>query len=110
MKLCGLVPSLLLAIGSAGCVPKPEDALAGSSGPSEEAPPAKAEGPCDAQRVTSFQGRKLTAEVADSMRQQAGAEVVRTAHKNGAITMDYNANRLNIFYDDEKVIVRVDCG
>lgn len=110
MKAAIWVPVAMLAVGVTACVPKPEDALAGSPGPSEEAPGAKSPGPCDAQRVNRLIGRKLTSGTAEAAMNEAGAAIVRTAHKDGMITMDYNADRLNIFYDDANIIVRLSCG
>ncbi|WP_422267038.1 I78 family peptidase inhibitor, partial [Sphingorhabdus sp.] len=38
------------------------------------------------------------------------ADTVRVAPQNGMITMDFSPLRLNIFHDDKKVIVQINCG
>ena len=65
---------------------------------------------CNANNVQSFLGQILSDKLADQMKSRSGASLLRIAHRDGVITMDYNANRLNIFHDDAKVIVRVNCG
>lgn len=92
--------ALLAIVSLAGCIPK-ADAESTS-------PPSTAA--CNADGLQKHVGKTLTAELQKQMQKEAGAAVVRTAHKDGMITMDYNAGRLNIFYDDQNVIARINCG
>jgi Peptidase inhibitor I78 family len=87
------------AIAVAGCIPEAEPET--TPGPN---------GACNADYVQSFVGQTLTDDLGNKMQRKAGASVLRVAHKDGMITMDYNADRLNIFHDDAKVIVRANCG
>ena len=90
----------LAALAVAGCIPKADaDTVSDSSS-----------GACNADPVQSYIGQTLTDDLAAKMQRKAGASVLRVAHKDGMITMDYNAGRLNIFHDDAKVIARVNCG
>lgn len=99
MKIGYLIPVALLAAGLSGCIPKADP---------ETAPPL--EGSCDATRVEKHIGKALTPELGEQMKREAGADRLRIAHKDGAITMDYFAGRLNIFHDDARIIVRANCG
>jgi Peptidase inhibitor I78 family len=99
MKSVLLAPVALLAVGLSGCIPKAE---------METASPAS--GTCDASRVEKSIGKALTPDLGEKLKREAGAELLRTAHKDGMITMDYNASRLNIFHDDANIIVRINCG
>jgi hypothetical protein len=65
---------------------------------------------CDSKTVQSYIGKRFTAVLAEQMRKEAGASIIRTGPKDGPVTMDYRVERLNIFYDDAMLIVIVNCG
>ena len=65
---------------------------------------------CNSKAVERYIGKRFTAVLAEQMRKEAGAAVVRTGPKDGAVTTDYIAARLNVFYNDEMLIAVVSCG
>lgn len=97
----------LVALGA--CVPAADKS---ESSPTAETPAGQPErvNACDASKLDHAVGQMLTADLQKKLQAEAKAEVVRVAPHNGAITMDYNASRLNIFVDDAKNIIRINCG
>ena len=76
--------------------------------PADPGPPPAAEAPdqCKASQYQSLVGSKIT----DLPPKPEGA-VWRTACTQCPVTMDYNARRMNIFFDkDTEVIKQVRCG
>jgi hypothetical protein len=65
---------------------------------------------CDSKKVARYVGKRFTAVLAEQMRKDSGAAIVRTGPKDSPVTMDYVAARLNIFYDDAVVIAIISCG
>ena len=113
------LPGVLLGalVAMTGCIPKSDPAMAtGStsasqgSAPDDEAPTLDIAGGCKADAVQRHVGKPLTDALAAQMKKEAGAQMLRTAHENGMITMDFNSGRLNIFHNDAGAIVRVNCG
>jgi hypothetical protein len=105
-----LIMAMMLTMA---CAPKQTtDTAQGSKGsaPEDEAPTLDILGGCKADGLKRFIGKPLTAALAEQMKKEAGASIVRTGHENGVMTMDFNSGRLNIFHNDAKAIVRVDCG
>lgn len=110
--------ALLLSLGLmvAGCIPKADASAemnapkAEGSKPTDETPTTDILGGCKASGLERYVGKTFTPQLGEEMKKTAGAMMVRVAHENGMITMDYNSGRLNIFHNDAKVIVRVDCG
>ncbi|MBK7162456.1 MAG: hypothetical protein IPH79_08175 [Sphingomonadales bacterium] len=98
---------VLVALGA--CAPAADKS---ESTPAAETPVGQPElaNACDASKLDDAVGRMLTADLQKKLQAEAKAEVVRVAPHNGAITMDYNASRLNIFVDDAKNIIRINCG
>lgn len=96
-------------VGLAACAPA---ANKSESSPAAETPAGQPElaNACDASKLDDAVGQMLTADLQKKLQAEAKAEVVRVAPHNGAITMDYNASRLNIFVDDAKNIIRINCG
>lgn len=104
-------------MAATGCIPKGEAGSATGSGsaskgsaPEEEAPTLDIAGGCKADLVQRHVGKPLTDALAAQMKKEAGAQMLRVAHENGMITMDYNSGRLNIFHNDARTIVKVNCG
>ena len=92
------VPSLT------ACIPAPD---------AESMPSGAADsngGSCNSKAVESYIGKRFTAVLAEQMRKEAGATLLRTGAKGGAVTMDYRPERLNIFYDEAMLIAIVNCG
>jgi Peptidase inhibitor I78 family len=105
MKAILTIPVAILAAGLMACIPKADPERASG----EAAVPA-ANGSCTTAGLDKHIGKTLTPELEKQMQKEAGAAMVRTAPQDGVITMDYYPARLNIFYDDKKAIVRVNCG
>lgn len=89
------IAPLLLAL--AGCAPTTEGAT-------------EAQGPCKAEPVLKYVGQPFKPELAEKMKAEAGAAILRTGPENGPVTMDYNPGRLNIFYSESMKIAVVNCG
>lgn len=86
------------------CIPTP-DAESMSSGATDTNDTS-----CNSKAVESYIGKRFTAVLAEQMRKEAGAALLRTGAKGGAVTMDYRPERLNIFYDEAMLIAIVNCG
>ncbi len=118
MMAKSLLLLVLAASASAGCAPKntgpaaqgPSSQGQKGSAPEDEAPTLDVLGGCKSDGLQRHVGKTLTTALADQMKKEAGAMMLRTAHENAMITMDYHSGRLNIFYNDTNAIVRVDCG
>lgn len=92
------LPALLV-----GCIPHAENMEGGQV-------PPELSGLCNTDKLGHAIGQKLTADLEARLKSEARAALVRTAPHDGAITMDYNPARLNIFVDDTRKIVRINCG
>jgi Peptidase inhibitor I78 family len=90
------------ALTLAACIPTP-DVTEVSTASTESAA-------CDSKAVQSYLGKRFTAVLAEQMRKEAGAALLRTGPKDGPVTMDYRVERLNVFYDDAMLIAIVNCG
>ncbi|HEX4874116.1 MAG TPA: I78 family peptidase inhibitor [Sphingorhabdus sp.] len=93
----------LLTLALSGCIPSAENAEAGQTS-------AEPTGSCDASKLDYAVGKTLTAEFEAKLKNEAKASVVRVAPHDGMITMDYSPARLNIFIDETKKIIRINCG
>ena len=87
-----------------GCIPKPDAERVSTNIKSVETVP------CNSALVQKYIGKRFTAVLAEQMRKESGAIQLRTGPKDGPVTMDYIAGRLNIFHDDEMLIAIVNCG
>ncbi|MFP6850294.1 MAG: I78 family peptidase inhibitor [Pseudomonas sp.] len=89
-------------------------ALAGCSStkpaPSEQASPSNNHGRCNAEAVQNLQGKTISLELVNQAQAQSGAQTTRVLAPNDAMTMDYDAHRLNIDIDEAEVIERMTCG
>ncbi|QTD56816.1 I78 family peptidase inhibitor [Parasphingorhabdus cellanae] len=65
---------------------------------------------CKTDDLETLVGQKATAEIAAGALKQSGAKRLRWIAPDTAVTMDFRQDRLNIEYDDEMVITRVNCG
>jgi hypothetical protein len=95
---------VISALATSACIPAADPGMVSSSSDITDA------AACNSKTVERFVGKRFTAVLAEQMRKEAGASVVRTGPKDGAVTMDYIAARLNVFYDDEMLIAVVSCG
>lgn len=75
-----------------------------------QTPPAQFDGSCNAEAVQNLTGKRITSELAEEARTKAGAQHLRVTTPNQPVTLDYNAQRLNIDIDDDDSIIRLSCG
>lgn len=101
MTLARVLPFALLTLS--GCVPTSENAGTEQNVPDHS-------GNCDASTLDYAVGKTLTKELEARLKSEAKASVVRIAPHDGAITMDYNPVRLNIFTGKTGNIIRINCG
>lgn len=114
-----LPAAALLTLCLAACTPKPdeqEQAVAQSEERAEEvaqpAPPAPppAATTCDDSQAQWAIGKKVTDAEVEQARKDSGAETARTLKPNQMVTMEFNANRLNLDLDDTGTVTAVRCG
>lgn len=98
------IPPLSALLASAllvGCASSPQPG-------SDQAP--KGDGRCNAEPVQYLLEQRITADLAERARIESGAAQLRVTHPNQPVTMDYNAQRLNIDIDEDDSIIRLSCG
>ncbi|WP_411833467.1 I78 family peptidase inhibitor [Pseudoxanthomonas mexicana] len=79
-----------------------------STEPPLEAPPVL--GSCDDSQAQWAIGKTLTEAEVVQVRTDAKAEATRILKPGQAVTMEYNANRINIEQDEQGVVTAVRCG
>lgn len=97
-----IVLSLPIALLSA-CIPTAENAEAVDN-------PPEFAGACDAGGLDYAVGKILTSDLESKLKSEAKAAKVRVAAHDGMISMDYSSERLNIFIDEARKIIRINCG
>ena len=115
-----LIPVVaLLTLTLAACAPQPdeqEQAIAQSEQRAEEAAqpappePATTASACDDSQAQWAIGKKVTDADIEQARKDAGAETARTLKPNQPVTMEFNANRLNLDLDDGGLVTAIRCG
>ncbi|WP_447589876.1 I78 family peptidase inhibitor [Aquipseudomonas campi] len=116
-----IFPALFALALLTGCSSTPEKAPATATAPADQAaaevddtllsrPTAKFDDRCDADGVQNLVGKTITVQLAQKARDDARASYLRVTTPNQAVTMDYNAQRLNIDTSDAGVILRINCG
>jgi len=86
---------LLVAVAVTGCAPVE---LRGS--------PAV----CKAESLGDLVGKRASDARGDVMLKRSGARDLRWIAPNGIVTMDFRADRLNVYTDDKGRISRFSCG
>ncbi|RRV16968.1 I78 family peptidase inhibitor [Pseudomonas saudiphocaensis] len=89
---------ILLGVALAGC-----QALTPDHSPS-------AAGDCNAAAVQELVGKQASPELLDQSRRDSGARVARLLRPGDVVTLEYNAQRLNLTTDEDGRIQRVSCG
>lgn len=72
--------------------------------------PAPVSGRCNAAPAQFAMGRNVDAALENEARTRAGAKTVRVLRPNQVVTMEFNAERLNLTVDDASRVTRVSCG
>lgn len=94
---------------AATAVALPLAACAGSYADTDpETPPAPAT--CNADAAQSFVGQKATPDLGAAILKASGARTLRWVAPRSAMTMDYREDRVNVTYDDDYKIEKVNCG
>jgi hypothetical protein len=65
---------------------------------------------CDATAVQNVIGQKVDTAMGERLRKASGAEVLRWAPPNSAMTMDFRPDRLTVAYDQNMAITQITCG
>jgi len=79
--------------------------------PAQSEPPRDAMfGECDAAPAQAHVGHEATQEAGAEILAESGAEVLRWGPPNSAWTMDYRTNRVNVRYDEARLITEITCG
>jgi hypothetical protein len=83
----------------------------GSAPAAGQAPdPAPVSSRCNAAPAQFAMGRNVDAALENEARTRAGAKTVRTLRPNQVVTMEFNAERLNLTVDAAGRVTRVSCG
>ena len=65
---------------------------------------------CNAENLRTLTGQKLTEALTDKIRVQSSSGTVRVIKPNQAVTMDFNATRVNVHLDENDAITIITCG
>jgi hypothetical protein len=97
----------LAAIGLSGC-----SANTQNNGPdlAEAVPRAPAPMICNAPAAQYHVGHDATQAMGQAVLKDSGARTLRWGPPDGAWTMDYRQDRVNVRYDDKMKIVEITCG
>jgi hypothetical protein len=82
----------------------------GTPATGQEPAPAPVSGRCNAAPAQFAVGRNADAALENEARMRAGAKTVRVLKPNQIVTMEFNAERLNLSVDDTGRVTRVNCG
>lgn len=80
------------------------------SSDSNPAIPATVTGRCDAAPVQYTVNRIADVQLQEEARVRSGARTVRVLTPNQVVTMEFNAERLNLSVDATGRVIRVNCG
>jgi len=88
----------------AGCT------TSGGNQPTSPMPPPPPGTACNAQGAQFAVGKTAGASVVEDARQRSGSYMARILRPNQVVTMEFNAQRLNLEVDAAGVIKKVRCG
>lgn len=96
----------LAAAGLAGCT-----TMGGDTPPDDSAAPgAPAAMVCNAAPAQYHVGHDATQQMGAAILKDSGARMLRWGPPQGAWTMDYREDRVNVRYDDNMKITDITCG
>lgn len=101
MKPVLTLATLPLLAACAATMPPADPDLPGRPAPAGE---------CDASGVQDAIGQRATAELGSDLLRRSGARTLRWGPPDTAFTMDFRQDRLNVHYDYDYAVTRVDCG
>jgi hypothetical protein len=93
-----------VAIGLSGCT------TMGADVPAEQAAAEPAAMLCKAEAAQSHVGHDATQAMGEAVLKDSGARTLRWGPPNGAWTMDYRQDRVNVRYDQTMKITEITCG
>ncbi len=82
----------------------------GSAPPPPPAPPPPQATTCEASGATWAVGQHATDRVVERARMAAGARTARVLRPGEAVTMEFNAERLNLEVNEREIVQNVRCG
>lgn len=88
----------------AGCQSSPPQ-----SQPSQPTPPPQNTA-CEASGAQFAVGQHATPRIVERARLASGSETARTIGPDQAVTMEFNANRLNLDVNEGNIVTNVRCG
>ena len=65
---------------------------------------------CAAESVQYAIGQKTSVDLGSKLVAQSGSATLRWLPPHSMTTMDYRADRLNVHYNEDMIITRVNCG
>jgi hypothetical protein len=81
-----------------------------ATAPAPVVPPPNIAGECKADAAQFAAGQNLSGPLQEDIRVRSHARLVRVIRPGEAVTMDFNAERVNIELDSAGHVVRVRCG
>lgn len=94
---------LPFAIATGGCMTAGEER--------EPAIPGETQGgECNADRVQKYIGQEVSDALGEAIQRESGAKTLRWGAPNSAWTMDYRTDRVNVRYDENRLILDITCG
>lgn len=106
-----LLSALAAAALLSGCAnPAPEPAPASAPAPVAAAPAPAPQAQCNADGARFAVGQPASTQLEAAARVRAGAESSRVLKPNQAVTMEFNAGRLNLVVDVRNRVTAARCG
>ncbi|OUL98674.1 peptidase inhibitor I78 [Variovorax sp. JS1663] len=99
-----------LLLGCASPAPTPAPAPAPAPTPAAAAPAPEPGPSCEADKAKFAVGQVAAPQLEAAARARAGALSVRTLKPNQAITLEFNAGRLNLVVDARNRVTGARCG
>lgn len=101
---------LMTSAALAGLVTLAACTAPGGTQPTSPMPPPPPGTVCNAQGAQFAVGKTAGASVIEEARQRSGSYMARVLRPNQVVTMEFNAQRLNLEVDAAGVIKKVRCG
>jgi hypothetical protein len=99
------------AYAALGFIPLPLLLFASCSTTAQPVPPSSPDGAlCTADQLVRFKGMPATPELGGEIQRASGARVFRWLPKGTVVTMEYNADRVNVVLDEANRVESARCG
>lgn len=105
-----LLKPMMVSAALAGLVILAGCTTPGGNQPTSPMPPPPPGTVCNAQGAQFAIGKSAGASVIEEARQRSGSYMARILRPNQVVTMEFNAQRLNLDVDAAGVIKKVRCG